>query len=384
MNNIAKPLNVLQLTISFENGGRKEAIKNLAVGLKSAGHRVFLGCVSHRGTDEDLSSIFEQTTVFSVTKLFDFNAAARLADFCKINQIDIIHTHDAKSLFYSSLAKWSLKQTPPQIMTFHRSLNFETAKLRNKIRNVFSLLVCEGVITVSNARGRDYIASNLIKPKRLQLINLSADTTRFSFSLDVRERIRQEFGILPSDIVCGAMGHFGLEKGIDVVIKGFSELQQQLGDKAENVHLLILGKGNDADTQRLNAIIKKAGTRRIHFAGFQPDPESYFAAFDVFLHTPREENGATVLFEAMATGLPIVGSLIGGVPEAIIDNETGLLVKSDSPDLLADAASKLIINSTLRYQMGLNALRRCHQNFTKEHYVNRHVDFYREVLNSNN
>ncbi len=380
MPDLAKSLNVLQLTISFENGGRKEAIKNLAVGLKKSGHRVFLGCISHRGSDDELAENFEKIIDFGVTKLFDFNVVAQLVAFCNVNNIDIIHTHDAKSLFYSSLAKWTLKKTPPQIMTFHRSLNFETAKLRNKVRNVFSLLVSEGVITVSNARGRDFIASNLIKPKRLQLINLSADISRFNYSAEVRERVRQQYQILPGDIVCGAMGHFGLEKGIDVVIKGFSELQQQLGTKAENVHLLILGKGNDKDTERLNDIISSYGTKRVHFAGFQSDPESYFDAFDIFLHTPREENGATVLFEAMATALPIVGSLIGGVPEAIVDNETGLLVESDSPSLLANAAEKLIIDPTLRYSMGLNALRRCHQNFTREHYVNRHVDFYHQVL----
>jgi len=378
-----KPLNILQLTLSFENGGRKEAIRNLAAGMQDAGHQVFLGCVSHLGAEQKDLTVFEDTIVFNRQKLFDFSAAKRLAKYCETHKIDLIHTHDAGSLFFASLAKFSFNKTPPQIMTFHRSLNFETASFKNKLRNMFSLLVSEGVITVSNARGRDFIASNLIKPKRLQLINLSADINRFTFDLDARARIRDGFSIKPTDIVCGAMGHFGLEKGIDVVIKGFADLQQRLGEEGKSVFLMILGKGNEQDTQRLEKLISDLKVERVIFAGFHPDPESYFSAFDIFLHSPREENGATVLFEAMATGLPIVGSLIGGVPEAIVENETGLLVVSDTPKQLADAAEKIIVDNELRGSMGLEGYKRCYQNFTREHYFNRHVDFYREVLKQN-
>jgi glycosyltransferase involved in cell wall biosynthesis len=378
-----KPLNILQLTLSFENGGRKEAIRNLAAGMQDDGHKVFLGCVSHLGAEQEDLTVFEDTVVFDRQKLFDFTAAKQLAEYCEKHKIDLVHAHDAGSLFFSSLAKFSFKKTPPQIMTFHRSLNFETASFKNKLRNMFSLFVSEGVITVSNARGRDFIASNLIKPKRLQLINLSADINRFAFNLNARARIRDGFEIKPTDIVCGAMGHFGLEKGIDVVIKGFADLQQRLGDEGKSVHLMILGKGNEQDTKRLEKLISDFNVERVIFAGFHPDPESYFSAFDIFLHSPREENGATVLFEAMATGLPIVGSLIGGVPEAIVENETGLLVVSDTPEQLADAAQKIIINNELRGAMGLEGFKRCYLNFTREHYFNRHVDFYRQVLKQN-
>tara|TARA_B110000495_G_C23043596_1_gene628320 strand:- start:11332 stop:12477 length:1146 start_codon:yes stop_codon:yes gene_type:complete len=381
MSNTAKSLNILQLTISFENGGRKEAIRNLAAGMQKSGHKVFLGCVFHLGADEKDLAVFEDTVVFERNKLFDLAAAKQLAQYCSLHKIDLIHTHDAGSLFFSSLAKFSCHKTPPQIMTFHRSLNFETANFKNKLRNMLSLLVTEGVITVSNARGRDFIASNLIKPKRLQLINLSADINRFTYNLAARKRIRETFSIKPTDIVCGAMGHFGLEKGIDVVIKAFADLQQRLDKQSKTVHLMILGKGNEKDTLRLQKLISDLKVERVIFAGFNPDPESYFSAFDIFLHSPREENGATVLFEAMATGLPIVGSLIGGVPEAIIEGETGLLVDSDSPKKMADAATKIIVNNELRGLMGLEGFKRCYQNFTREHYVNRHLDFYYQILN---
>jgi len=380
MHNNESSLNILQLTLSFENGGRKEAIRNLAAGMQEAGHRVFLGCVTHLGAEEKDLTVFEGSIVFKRQKLFDFNAAKQLAKYCATHKIDLVHTHDAGSLFFASLAKYSFNKTPPQIMTFHRSLNFETASFKNKLRNMFSLLVSEGVITVSNARGRDFVVSNLIKPKRLQLINLSADIKRFTFDLDARKRIRDNFSLKPKDIVCGAMGHFGLEKGIDVVIRGFADLQERLGENGNSVHLMILGKGNKCDTQRLQDLISDLKVDRVIFAGFHPDPESYFSAFDIFLHSPREENGATVLFEAMATGLPIVGSLIGGVPEAIVENETGLLVESDTPNELAAAAEKIIRDNLLRGLMGLEGFKRCYQNFTREHYFNRHVNFYRKVL----
>jgi len=375
-----EPINILQLTLSFENGGRKEAINNLSKGLQQKGHSVFLGCVSHAGCDLNELIYFKDTEVFHFSKLLDFTAVKNLSAFCIKNKIQLIHAHDAGSLYLASLTKWCLKFSAPQIMTFHRSLNFETASLKNKIRNVLALMSSEGVITVSNARGQDFISSNLIKPKRLQLINLSADINRFKFDLDGRNSIRQQYSIPEKDIVFGAMGHFGLEKGIDVVINGYRILQQKLGQQANNIHLLILGRGNNEDTARLEGIIEEFGIKNVYFAGFQPNPETYFSVFDVFLHTPREENGATVLFEAMASSLPIVGSLIGGVPEAIVENETGLLVESENAEQLALAAEELLLNDHLRISMGLAGLKRCHQNFTHEHYIQKHLAFYNKVL----
>lgn len=375
-----EPKNILQLTFSFENGGRREAITNLSKGLQQKGYSVFLGCVSHAGCDLDELTYFNDTAVFDFSKLLDFTAVNKLSLFCKKHKIQLIHTHDAGSLYLASLTKWSLQYSAPQIMTFHRSLNFETANIKNKIRNALSLMASKGVITVSNARGQDFLSSNLIKPKLLQLINLSADINRFKFDLDGRNHIRHHHSILADDIVYGAMGHFGLEKGIDVVIKGYWELQKKLGQKASNIHLLILGRGDNEDTARLEGLIEELGVKQVYFAGFQPNPETYFSVFDIFLHSPREENGATVLFEAMASSLPIIGSFIGGVPEAIVDNETGLLVESENPKQLAVAAEKLFANRNLRISMGLAGLKRCHQNFTHEHYVQRHIKFYNEVF----
>ena len=379
MSKESQSLNILQLTLSFENGGRKEAIKNLAIGLKSQGHKVFLGCVTHRGTDEELP-YFEDVAVFEKQKLIDFSKAKNLYEYCQKHSIDLIHAHDAGSLFFASHNKWLGKKSPRQIMTFHRSLNFETATIANKLRNVCALMVSEGVITVSNARGRDFIESNYISPKKLQLINLSADVNRFQYSLEARNRIRNQFDIKPTDIVCGAMGHFGLEKGIDVVIRSFGLMQKELQEKADNVHLLILGKGTEEHRARLNELVTNETNGNVHFAGFHPDPESYFSAFDIFVHTPREENGATVLFEAMATGLPIVATQVGGVPEAVIQDETGLLAPSEAASELAQCTLKLIDDNDTRQKMGLMGLKRCHSNFTREHYVTKHVDFYREVL----
>jgi len=375
-----EPLNILQLTLSFESGGRKEAINNLSKGLQQRDHSVFLGCVTHAGCDLNDLTYFKDTEVFHFSKLLDFSAVNQLSTFCKKHNIQLIHAHDASSLYLASLAKWCFKNSAPQIMTFHRSLNFETASLKNKIRNVLSLVSSEGVITVSNARGRDFISSNLIQPKRLQLINLSADTNRFKFDSEGRNNIRQHYSIPAGDIIYGAMGHFGLEKGLDVVIKGYRILQNKLGKQASRIHLIILGRGNNEETARLEGLIEELGIKQVYLAGFQPNPETYFSVFDVFLHTPREENGATVLFEAMASSLPIIGSLVGGVPEAIVENETGLLVESENSEQLARAAEELLVNNHLRISMGLAGLKRCHQNFTHEHYVQRHLDFYDEVL----
>ena len=123
-------MNVLHLTLSFEPGGRRVAIENLALGLKELGVASFLCCTDSLGCDETrLEQYFSAHAVVGRGELFDRSATHRLTAFVRQHDIDIIHTHDAASLFTAALASQATRQAP-LITTFHRSLGFETEKLR--------------------------------------------------------------------------------------------------------------------------------------------------------------------------------------------------------------------------------------------------------------
>ena len=153
----------------------------------------------------------------------------------------------------------------------------------------------------------------------------------------------------------GTCGHFGYEKGLDVVLQTF----RRLLDSIENCSLKLLILGNGSSERR--AVLEDLASPcegRVAFLGYRADVHRLFQAFDIFLHAPRQEAFGLVVTEAMATGLPVVATRAGGIPEIIDDGITGRLAAPESPPQLADAVRELIDTPTMRSEMATSARRR--------------------------
>jgi glycosyltransferase involved in cell wall biosynthesis len=106
------------------------------------------------------------------------------------------------------------------------------------------------------------------------------------------------------------------------------------------------------------------------------------AAIDVLLHTPRIEAFGLVVIEAMATGLPVVATRVGGVPELVREGSTGLLAESEQPESIADALQRLLIDRGLRASMGAEGRRVAVAEYGRELYAKRHLQLYEFLLRS--
>ncbi|HEX4342207.1 MAG TPA: glycosyltransferase, partial [Verrucomicrobiae bacterium] len=109
------------------------------------------------------------------------------------------------------------------------------------------------------------------------------------------------------------------------------------------------------------------------------DIEDYLQAADLALYTSNSESFCLGILEAMCFACPSVARSVGGIPEVVADNETGLLVPSENPDALAQAAENLILNPTRREAMGQAAQRRAQKLFSMEVIVPRYEELYRRV-----
>jgi glycosyltransferase involved in cell wall biosynthesis len=119
---------------------------------------------------------------------------------------------------------------------------------------------------------------------------------------------------------------------------------------------------------------------KVVFAGFQRDMAPYFAMARILALPSHSEGSPNVVLEAMAAGLPIAATRVGGVPEILVNRETGLLVPARDPEAMAAAIGELLTDSELSQRLGETASTQAHTTYTRESYQRKLVSFYQDTL----
>lgn len=205
-----------------------------------------------------------------------------------------------------------------------------------------------------------------VADEKIAVVHPAVDAGRFHPGVngaDVRARYAES-----GDILLLSVGRLQRRKGHDVTIQAIHELRTELPD----LRYVIAGDGEERG--RLEALVDRLQLRqRIFFAGIVTDAElpEYYAACDIFLHPNRVDDGdiegfGIVFLEAAASGRPVIGGNSGGVPEAVEQDRTGLLVDGASVGHVADAIRRLARCGDLRRHMGREGRARVERLFTWE------------------
>jgi glycosyltransferase involved in cell wall biosynthesis len=173
-------------------------------------------------------------------------------------------------------------------------------------------------------------------------------------------------------LVAGVAANLEYWKGIDVLIEGARLAQAP-------VRLEIYGVGALRD--ELEAQAREAGVEA-RFHGFVSDMRGAFASIDVLVQPSRADTLPLSVLEAMAAGLPVIGTRVGGIPEEVEDGVTGLVVEGESPEALAAALDSLAGNAERRRELGEAGRSRAEERFSAEGTARRTVELYRELCGS--
>lgn len=372
-------MNVLHLTLSYSDGGRREAIATLADGLNGLGVGNHLGCLEEFGCEADKRAMYAGSFRLGRKGLFDLAVLRRLGAYCGEHAIDVVHAHDAASEATAALAMPF--RGPSLLMTFHRSRSFETARFRDRVRNAVIGLRVGAVVTASEERRRHYIDRNYGATGKVSCIPLGIDLARFTPDPELRARTRRLVGVADGTLLVGTAGHFGVEKGVDLAIAAFQEfLRLRPGRDAR---MVVLGRGTDAQAAALHALVAPEFLDRIVFVGFKSDPEAWFPGFDVFLHGARREAFGLVLAEAQACGVPVVAAGIGGIPEVVVDGQTGCLTPVATRDALAAALDELVTDEAVRLACASRAVEHARRHFNHCRYVEDYLRTYQRLQAAN-
>ena len=171
-------------------------------------------------------------------------------------------------------------------------------------------------------------------------------------------------------LVAGVAANLEYWKGIDVLLDAARLVREPL-------RLEIYGVGS-----LRGQLEHRAEGLEARFHGFVPDMRGPLAGLDVLVQPSRADNLPLSILEAMASGLPVIGTRVGGIPELVLDGETGLLVEPESPEALAAALDSLASSPERRAELGRRGRERVEEHFSAEAVARRTVALYEELCGS--
>jgi len=226
------------------------------------------------------------------------------------------------------------------------------------------------VIAISQFVKEQLVKSGLSADKII-VRYLGVDTERFAPQPSARVEWVRAFNIRPNEIVLSTVSYLRPFKNPQVLVHTCKELANR------NVPARLFVAGDGEMLPGLKQLSKQQGVEdQIHWLGNVPDPKSLLQASDIFVLASVGEAFGLVLAEAMACGVPIVGSRSGSVPEVVEDGKTGLLATPLMPLSFADAIERLAKDDDLRKAMRDSAVARVGQLFTVEKAVAETIRIY--------
>jgi glycosyltransferase involved in cell wall biosynthesis len=229
------------------------------------------------------------------------------------------------------------------------------------------------VIAISEGIERVLLSEGL-PPNKLRCVRDAIEITPIVECPD-RGWFEQTFGLQPGTLALGVVAQLIKRKGHHVLLEALPEVLARF----PQVKVLFFGKG-PLETELHNTIDRMGLAGQVHLAGFRDDLPRVLPCLDVFVHPALREGLGVSLLQASCARLPIVASRVGGIPEAVRDGETGLLVEPGNPVELARALTCLLGDAALRQRLGQAGRRWVEEAFSADLMVDGNLAVYRELV----
>ena len=349
-------------------GGISSYLLTLAGGLKQKGHQIYLA-----SSGGELQDKFIQAgiTIFKVPlKTKNEISPKILISFWKLKKfsrelnIDIIHSHSRTTQVVGCWLGRALAR--PHIFTCH---GFFKPKLMRRIFGCWG----QKVIAVSQPVKDHLIIDFKLKESKVKVINNGIDTKNFG-DFSAREIVRKSLAP-PDAFLVGIIARLSDVKGHLYLIQAMSEVVKNF----PSARLLIIGQG-----KMKAALIKEIASlglkNSVRIMAEVQNTKDLLAAMDIFVMPSLQEGLGLALMEAMAQGVAVVGSAVGGIKSLIQDRLNGLLVAPADAPAIAGAIITLLKDAQLRRALGAQAREFIMANFSQEEMVDKTEIIYQQFV----
>jgi len=246
----------------------------------------------------------------------------------------------------------------------HLLSDFKKIPLIKIFFNRYSQIFC-----VSHAVAENLIGAG-VNPSSISInyLGLFGD---YEKSEKVRLELRQKFGIPAEATVLSCIAFDNPVKGVDILLDAFKRIVKDYPD----VHLVIIGI--DPKVSNLYKLSNKLGLSSfVHWVGITDNAIEALNISDIYVQPSLKEGLPLAIIEAMALRLPVIATKTGGIPEAVVDSETGYLANPGNAEALAEAMKKLISDRVRFKMLGESGYLRYQQMFKSENSIRDIINYY--------
>ncbi len=318
------------------------------------GHEITLVCRPKAWIGSQLAND-DVHVVYSDLHRWPIDELRRIAAIARKKRIDIIHTHMSSANFFGVL----LRQ-------FTGIPCVATANNRHiQLHWMFN----DYVLAASDATMRFHRRFNFVRRSRIDVVHNFIDDKRFhDIPRESGRALRDELKIDHDAKLIGVIGDVLKRKGLIYLVRALPKILEAV----PNAHVLSVGFPRVDYTSEVEQEARQLNlSDRITFGGYRSDVLNIMSAIDVLALPTLEDNLPLAILEAMASGLPVVGTTVGGLPECVVSGETGLLVPPANVDALAEAMIKILTNESLRQEYGQAGRERIRHGFSRESQIRR-------------
>jgi len=368
---IPAPLKIIHSEAATDFSGQEHRIFKEMIAMRESGHQLEAVCQPSAELAVRLRA--EGFTVHTIEMDGPWNflrGVAKLRSILKEGRFDVLNTHSRRDTILCAAAA-RLAGTPLIVRTRH---------LANKVNSLLSYTWLPHCVTTDSHFVCNQLIAKGVPPDRIQ--NIYSPLLRFTSTK--QSTLRHELGLSQQDFIVGCVAALRENKGHRELFRAMLPLFAE----RPNIHLVVVGSGEPVFQVLINLIKEHKLQGRVHLMGRRDDAINLMADFDIFCLPTRLEASGMVYLEAASMRLPVIGSAVGGVPEMLVDGETGLLVELDDDHGLRQAITTLMDDADLRQKMGRAGYDRIWNDpaseFTPEAMARRTEQCYRHWLGHQN
>ncbi len=366
------PIQVLQVVWSLQTGGLERVVLDLVRLSAEFNLKARVATLVEPGElAREVARLGIPLHHLGKTPGLDFSLVARLRSLVRSRDVQLIHAHNTGAAFYAGLA--ALASRRPLVTTLHGS-SYEMDKSFHRLTRLDALM-SRRVVCVSSEAREVSLRQDKVPGRKLRVIYNGVDLERFQAPPGRNREVRRELGLDPDATVVISVGRLSAEKDCRTLFQALALAARDI----EGMHLLMVGDGPEREAYQ-QAAGEMAPAGRIRFLGNRRDVPRLLQAADIFALASLSEGVSIAILEAMAAGLPVAATAVGGTPEVVRDQLTGILVPPRRPRELARALAGLAADPARAGEMGRAGRELVERRFSLQAMVGAYAGLYREVL----
>jgi glycosyltransferase involved in cell wall biosynthesis len=365
---------ICQLLHGLRVGGAEVLAARLARQLRDR-YRFHFVCLDELGTlGEKLRRDGFPVEVLGRRPGIDWRCPVRLARLLRREGVALVHAHQYTPFFYAMTARL-LYRRPPVLFTEHGRWHPDYPRRKRILANRLLLERRDRVVGVGQAVRQALIDNEGIPAGRVSVVYNGVDLAAFQDGGDRRAAVRKGIGAGPDDLLILQVARLDPLKDHLTALRTIERVCRHRPE----ARLVLVGEGPQLPLIQ-DFLTSRDLPGRVSLLGLRTDVARLLAAADVFLLTSISEGIPLTVIEAMAAGLPVVATDVGGVGEVVAEGRTGLLAPAGDDVALAEKLASLADDPSLRAQLGRQGRERAEALFSETQMLGAYDRLYQEML----